>query len=266
LATHPYIINLIVGQSSATRELTERQRRALQIVFERTTPTFLGITQYLLDHKAEVATAMNMEVGDFEKIVFDSLADRLNEFLMEKRRRRVLCLPAELDFDEVLDRGQILLVWLSGVSPATIRFIGSLLFQSLSSTILEREQIGIYKGGYSHRLSLVRRSEVENEERMLKPRNEHLPLHFSILPDRLAVCPDPRGNQECTRRFSARPIGIDQLEGAVTALSDWRHLELFAWVARGGKGLADHRLAIPYVTNEQVLAFMIPGHGKLSSL
>jgi len=134
------IINIVVGQSSSTRELTERQRRALQIVFDGTTPTFLEITQYLVDHKAAVAKAMNMAGEDFDKIVFDSLADRLNEFLMEERRRRVLCLPAELDFDEVLDKGQILLVWLSGVSPATIRFIGSLLFQSLSSTILEREQ------------------------------------------------------------------------------------------------------------------------------
>ena len=40
------IINLVVGQSSATRELTERQRRALQIVFDAATPTFLDIAHY----------------------------------------------------------------------------------------------------------------------------------------------------------------------------------------------------------------------------
>lgn len=114
-------------------------RVAIRAVLQEPSPSFATLATYLLAHKAELRTALELREDEFAA-TWEAVVDRLAPFLADPRIRRVICAGHALDFGRVIDEGCILLVSLAGLEPALRRFLGTLLLHGLQSTILERDQ------------------------------------------------------------------------------------------------------------------------------
>jgi len=66
--------------------------------------------------------------------------DRLAQLLRDKRIRRIICAPPLLDFDKIIDEGTILIISFAGLDKPLVRLLGTILFQGLQYTILERRK------------------------------------------------------------------------------------------------------------------------------
>jgi hypothetical protein len=100
-------------------------------------PTLATLTTYLLEQRTEIRKRLELRDDEFT-VAFEGVIDRLSQFLRDARVRRILCAKHELDFDTIIDNGEILVVSLSGLEKPLVRFLGTVLFHGLSSVVMER--------------------------------------------------------------------------------------------------------------------------------
>jgi len=123
--------------------LTPRMRRllsyALRQVLKDPQANFSSLVTYLLEQRESLRVALELGAEEFAA-TWEGVVDRLSPFARDPRIRRVICSGHALDFGRVIDEGCILLVSLAGLEPALKRFLGTLLFNGLLSTVLERSR------------------------------------------------------------------------------------------------------------------------------
>lgn len=136
------LMDQVTAEGSSTAPLSARMKRllrtAIRAVVRDETPSFATLGTYLMTHKGPLRTALQLREDEFAT-TWEAVVDRLSPFLGDPRIRRVICAPHALDFGTVIDAGKILLVSLAGLEPPLKRFLGTLLFHGLQSTILERD-------------------------------------------------------------------------------------------------------------------------------
>ena len=138
------LIDQVTAEASrTTAELSARMKRVLAAAMEAPAfrsepePNFSSLVAYLFSHRSELCRTVQLQADDFA-ITWESLIDRLSQFIRDPRIRRVVSNGHALDFDRVIDEDRILLISLAGLEPQLKRFLGTLLFHGLQSTILER--------------------------------------------------------------------------------------------------------------------------------
>jgi type IV secretory pathway VirB4 component len=134
-------IDQVVAESSSTGSLSARMKRVLSAgirgVLTEPEPTLATLTTYLLEQRTEIRKRLELRDDEFT-IAFEGLIDRLSQFLRDARVRRILCAKHELNFDAIIDNGEILIVSLAGLEKPLVRFLGTVLFHGLSSVVMER--------------------------------------------------------------------------------------------------------------------------------
>ncbi len=129
-------------EASATGVLTNRMKRLLSIALrdhmEDQTPTLLSLANYLQDNRLPLKGAMALGEKEFNA-TYDGVVDRLAPFTRDRRIRRIIS-THELDFDEIIDQRLVLIVSFSTLEKPLVRFLGTLLFQALQSTIMDRSE------------------------------------------------------------------------------------------------------------------------------
>ncbi len=137
------LIDQIGAEASTTPALSARMKRimsrALYAVLKEKEPTFSTLTAHLLDHQNDLREQVQLNKGEFT-LSLEGIVDRLSLFLKDDRIRRVICAPHQLDFGQIIDRGQILLVSLAGLEKSLIHFLGTILLNGLWATIMERSE------------------------------------------------------------------------------------------------------------------------------
>lgn len=137
------LLDQVTVEASHTPPLTARMKRllstALREVLKEREPSFATLATYLVEKKTPLRQALQLREEEFSA-TWDGVIDRLSQFLRDPRIRRIICTTHELDFGRVIDEGRILLVSLEGLEPALRRFLGTLLFHGLQSTVLERRR------------------------------------------------------------------------------------------------------------------------------
>jgi type IV secretory pathway VirB4 component len=135
------LIDQVVAESSSTGQLSARMKRVLSVGIRETlqhpAPSLATLTLYLLEHRSDIRKRLELRDDEFT-IAFEGVIDRLSQFLRDARIRRVLCAEHQLNFDAIIDNGEILIVSLAGLEKPLVRFLGTVLFHGLSATVLER--------------------------------------------------------------------------------------------------------------------------------
>lgn len=135
------LIDQVTTELSSTSVLSARMKRVLSVGIRETllrpAPSLATLTTYLLEHRSEVRKRLELREDEFT-IAFEGVIDRLSQFLRDPRIRRVVCAEHQLNFEEIIDTGKILIVSLAGLEKPLVRFLGTLLFHGLSATVLER--------------------------------------------------------------------------------------------------------------------------------
>lgn len=135
------LIDQIAAEAANTQPLSARMKRilsaALANVLRESDPNFATLVTHLLERQEELRAALGLNKAEFA-LSLEGVIDRLSLFLKDERLRRVICAPHRLDYDQILDQGQILLLSLAGLEKPFVRFLGTLLLNGLWATIMER--------------------------------------------------------------------------------------------------------------------------------
>lgn len=135
------LIDQIAAEASNTQPLSARMKRivsvALRAILQEKEPTLSSLVMYLLERQDSLREQVQLNKGEFT-LSLEGVIDRLSLFLKDDRIRRVICAPHQLNFDNIIDEGRILLISLAGLEKAFVRFLGTILLNGLWATILER--------------------------------------------------------------------------------------------------------------------------------
>lgn len=139
------LINEITIQDTKAQPLTPRMIILFGIALngvlkKEKEPNFSHLYIYIKANADMIRRQMDLaDPKDFNNTK-DAVLNRLEQFVSDRRIRRVICNPHRLDFNKVLNEGKVLVISLRGLEPSMLKFLGTVLFQGLLSTITEPEE------------------------------------------------------------------------------------------------------------------------------
>ncbi len=154
------LIDRVTKEQSSTAELSTRMkrllRRCLKVLMKKQDATILDIESVLLDKEYRYSLISKLKINESELISFwkkggtydntfrelrttiDSILDRIDQFISDRRVRYFTCGGNELDFNNIIDKHKIFIVNLAGLEGSFKHFVGSLIVHGLERAAMDR--------------------------------------------------------------------------------------------------------------------------------